>query len=361
MARTYAQVALTLADDDDFCALSGDAQLLYLRLLVSGSLNYCGVADWRPARLVPLVKTWTRTTVELAAHELASQRFIVIDESTEEVLIRTFVRHDGLMGKPRLAVSMTTAFSTVASRTLRGVIVHELKRLHEDQPELGGWVDTRGKPGAALDLLERPAVDPAEIALDLPSVCPSVCATLEESLRSVSEGFDSNACSGLPSVSDPPTPSPSTYTIHHSPSYAAQLDDDDQTDPEQPEPTTPQKRRRGTRLPEDFTVDDDMKSWAREHTPHINGHIETANFIDYWRAKSGKDATKLDWVATWRTWMRNAEQRAPQTRRAEQQAAKSSAKRTWTPPAPPVEIANDPAAYKRWYADQVAEHNRRAS
>lgn len=76
----------------------------------------------------------------------------------------------------------------------------------------------------------------------------------------------------------------------------------------------PRKRgstNRGTRLPDAFTVTPEMVDWAREHTPHVDGRFETAQFRDYWRAKSGKDATKLDWVATWRNWMRKAEERAP--------------------------------------------------
>lgn len=34
--------------------------------------------------------------------------------------------------------------------------------------------------------------------------------------------------------------------------------------------------------------------------------IEFDKFRDYWTAKSGRNATKLDWAATWRNWMRNA-------------------------------------------------------
>ena len=33
---------------------------------------------------------------------------------------------------------------------------------------------------------------------------------------------------------------------------------------------------------------------------------EFDKFRDYWNAKAGKDATKLDWPATWRNWLRNA-------------------------------------------------------
>lgn len=52
-----------------------------------------------------------------------------------------------------------------------------------------------------------------------------------------------------------------------------------------------------------------MVAWAHEHAPHVDGRAETARFVDYWRAKTGKDATKRDWPATWRNWMRTAEER----------------------------------------------------
>ncbi|GAA2566161.1 hypothetical protein GCM10010435_44160 [Winogradskya consettensis] len=77
------------------------------------------------------------------------------------------------------------------------------------------------------------------------------------------------------------------------------------------EPFAPQagapQNRKGTRIPADFTPDDSMRDWAKSNTPNAIVSLETANFVDHWTAKSGKDATKLDWVAAWRTWMRNAQ------------------------------------------------------
>jgi len=76
-------------------------------------------------------------------------------------------------------------------------------------------------------------------------------------------------------------------------------------------------RKRGTRLPDDFHVTPEMVAWAREHTPDIDGRASTATFIDYWRAKTGKDATKLDWEATWRNWLRKDQAAIkPSSRRA---------------------------------------------
>lgn len=76
---------------------------------------------------------------------------------------------------------------------------------------------------------------------------------------------------------------------------------------------TSARAKRGTRIPDDFAVTHDMVDWARCNTPNVDGRYETAQFCDYWRAKAGKDATKLNWVLTWQTWMRKAEKQAGQT------------------------------------------------
>jgi len=56
-----------------------------------------------------------------------------------------------------------------------------------------------------------------------------------------------------------------------------------------------------------------MAQWARENVPELiqqgRAKRETDKFVNYWQAKSGKDAAKHDWQATWRNWMLNAEER----------------------------------------------------
>jgi hypothetical protein len=47
-----------------------------------------------------------------------------------------------------------------------------------------------------------------------------------------------------------------------------------------------------------------MRVWATTETPGLDIERATDKFIDYWRGKSGKDATKADWPATWRNWLR---------------------------------------------------------
>jgi len=139
MARKYAQISLSIWSDDDFLDLTPRGQHLYFMLLTDSSLSFCGVADWRPKRLAARAKGWTTTLVEQAADELAKARYLVLDEDTEEVLIRSYIRNDEVLKQPNLAAAMVSAFSGVTSREIRGVIRDEVWRLSEDFPEFTCW------------------------------------------------------------------------------------------------------------------------------------------------------------------------------------------------------------------------------
>lgn len=70
--------------------------------------------------------------------------------------------------------------------------------------------------------------------------------------------------------------------------------------------------RRGTRLPEGWRPTPDTISWTIQHLDRESANREIEKFRNYWYAKPGKDATKLDWDRTWRNWVLNA---APAKRR----------------------------------------------
>jgi hypothetical protein len=135
MARTHAAIRLDIWGDDDWRNLSMSAQYLYLHLLASPTLNYAGVADWRPARIAGMSGGTPREVIKAAAVELEAALFIIVDDETEEVLIRSFLKHDGLLQKPNVAKAMVKAYTKTVSSTLRGVIVFELNRLADRFPE----------------------------------------------------------------------------------------------------------------------------------------------------------------------------------------------------------------------------------
>lgn len=66
---------------------------------------------------------------------------------------------------------------------------------------------------------------------------------------------------------------------------------------------------RGTRLAADWRLPDEWRAWVKAEFPQVDAGLEAATFADYWHAKTGQDATKADWYATWRNWIRTAANR----------------------------------------------------
>lgn len=78
-------------------------------------------------------------------------------------------------------------------------------------------------------------------------------------------------------------------------------------------PLASPKQPKGSRLPPDWKLPKPWGEWAMEDRGLSAEQVRTEadKFADYWRAKPGKDAVKLDWLATWRNWVRNAAERIP--------------------------------------------------
>lgn len=212
----YARVTRTIWSDEDFCDLPPDSQWLYFYLMTSPTLNYAGVADWRPARIAAHTRGMTPVGVEVASVELEQCLFTIVDRNTEEVALRTYVRHDGLMGVWNMAAAMAKAYNAVTSRVLRGVIAHELRNLHSDEPDHKGWARPEVReilkkepvtPSDALFLLPRWT---GENALNAPTNAPSNAPTKGATIAPSIGGLIAGGIAGASLLT--PTPSPNSHT-----------------------------------------------------------------------------------------------------------------------------------------------------
>jgi len=139
MAREKASINLEIWGDADFRNLTGPAQALYFKLMSHPKLDYCGVTEFHPGRLAAMTNEQTADHVILAAQELSDSFYCVFDQSTDEVMVRGFLRHDGVLLQPRLAVSAAKAYAAIASNKIRAVVVHELIRFRRENPDLAAW------------------------------------------------------------------------------------------------------------------------------------------------------------------------------------------------------------------------------
>jgi hypothetical protein len=76
--------------------------------------------------------------------------------------------------------------------------------------------------------------------------------------------------------------------------------------------------QRATRLPKPFDLPSEWRDFCQTERPELDPLRVAAKFSDYWHGKPGAAGRKLDWLATWRNWVR--EERAAATVRAPPQA-----------------------------------------
>jgi hypothetical protein len=280
MPRTEARIFTSIWRDEHFLALAGGAQRLYMFLLSQDDLAYCGVMPLRERRWASKAAGLSLADVEqdLKALETAGRMFVVTDEETGELLIRSMMRRDSAWKQPNLLKQARESAQTIESMKIRAILAAELRRLPIDE-----------SPSEQVRTLVAEFIEDLEQGNPYPSAYPPANPSDEGSGDSSGDSKPEDyACAREFLLLAPSSFAPSSIA---------------------PTDLPARDRKLGTRLPDDFAVTAEMVAWARQHAPHVDGKRETERFCDHWRSKPGKDGRKLDWLATWRNWMRTAEDR----------------------------------------------------
>lgn len=126
MARTYANIDAGIWLDPEFCGLSAGAQRTYFMLITQTNIAACG-------SLALTLRRWSKTCAEKELEvwlaELSDARFVLIDEDTEELLVRTFVKWDGGHRHPTRVKAVIATARAIASPELRETAAVELGKL----------------------------------------------------------------------------------------------------------------------------------------------------------------------------------------------------------------------------------------
>ncbi|WP_444945615.1 hypothetical protein ACJJIP_16455 [Microbulbifer sp. VTAC004] len=83
--------------------------------------------------------------------------------------------------------------------------------------------------------------------------------------------------------------------------------------------------QRGTRLPGNWVLTDKFRTEAQRLRPDLIPRIHdiAESFRDYWISQPGQRGVKLDWLATWRNWLKREKYITPQPRGSGQQRTRS--------------------------------------
>ena len=116
MARGHGRILTSIWEDADFLALEEREQRLYLFLISQPNLNHAGLLDLTLRRWSRKARGLTSADLENLLQSLEAARFIVMDDDTEELLIRSFIRNDGVWRMPKVMGAMVSGALEISSR-----------------------------------------------------------------------------------------------------------------------------------------------------------------------------------------------------------------------------------------------------
>jgi hypothetical protein len=256
VGRKEARIFTSIWQDADFVALPVDAQRMYFLLLSQPELSLCGRLVLAENQWAATAKGMTRAKVRADMTALAEadpRPFIIVDYATDEVLIRSFVRRDGVLRGPKLIKPLVAAATIIRSGKLRTALRDEL-----------------------------------QATLDEGTIHPGSLESVDLMIKMLS-----------------PQVNTLSHTLLDTPSDRAP-DRAKEKEKELTEGSRKPGDGRATRIPPDFTVTKEMVAWARQRVPQVDGKLQTEMFINYWTAASGPNSVKKNWELTWQNWMLRA-------------------------------------------------------
>ena len=152
MPRHHAPLLTSIWDDLDFCSLSCAAQRMYMQLLSQKRLSLVGVLPYSLNNLARGCAELTPADIQASLDELAGRDYVIIDESTGEILVRTILKHDPPRG-PKSIAGMWSHWREVDSPALKATIV--------SLAPLEAWTTHNVKPPDEANALRNGASDGA--------------------------------------------------------------------------------------------------------------------------------------------------------------------------------------------------------
>lgn len=134
MARTRASLLCDIWLNDNWRSLTSRAKYLYVLLLSQPKLTLAGCLDVKVARWSEMAPDTPPTVIDACLSELVGGDFIALDEDTDELVIRTFVKHD-VGNNKNSQRGVWSAWQGIESEYLRRVVVANIPDVLWDNPD----------------------------------------------------------------------------------------------------------------------------------------------------------------------------------------------------------------------------------
>lgn len=212
MARSHVRLQLGLWRKPGHAEVSKDARFLYVTILGDEALNQAGVVVLRPSVWAEDA-AMTDAEVEVALHELEKRRFVIVDDRTRELLVRTFIRNDGVSGQPNVLRNALAVAVQVRSVQLRKALASELRRLPSPpaaRATPNGRVFVYPDPHAVARELDPDGDDPQDEPWNTRETAPPKASVNQHESRNPSGNPSGNPSRSQTALVEPPGTSSET-------------------------------------------------------------------------------------------------------------------------------------------------------
>lgn len=138
MAREFGKLLFGMFVDDDFTRQRQFDKLLYVALVGQPAFDHAGIAPVNFRRLAKALRDGptepTRDDLLAGFARLERARYTYLDIDTGEVLIRSFMRSDGVVTRPNVLISALKSCLHVESQKLATVLRSEVSRIELPLP-----------------------------------------------------------------------------------------------------------------------------------------------------------------------------------------------------------------------------------
>lgn len=237
MARSEARISVSIWDDSDFLALTGEAQRLFLFLCSQSDLAHDGIIALRERRWSKKAAGLTAAAIADSLTELEKARFVIIDEDAEELLVRSFIRRDKVFRQPNVLRSAADHLKGVTSLPILRALAAELDRIGSLNDIPAGSVPILAEMRAIVRSVLKTAGDEGQVIPSPEATGKATAGTPGE--RGVVTAVTTASPSPVPRAPDPrPRPSAGGRASAREPEPAAAP----QAPPSKPNATPPPDR-----------------------------------------------------------------------------------------------------------------------
>lgn len=172
MANSAGMLKESIWRDKDFRALPRTAQATYAQLISQKELDRAGMLPLQISKWVKGCDEMTETSLRDDLKILEARRFIFIDEDTDELFIRSYMRHSEVTKYPQYLKAALRCAGMVGSEFLRAELAAELRKLRRaDASKLADELNPSGT-------VPEPSRHGAET---VPEPCPNPSGTVNPS------------------------------------------------------------------------------------------------------------------------------------------------------------------------------------